>query len=134
MVVDGQITNINVIEPGTGYLSVPDGSTGGDGKVWAKPDETTVVRADGEVEIPYPPGNVITVIPDDVVLMPPGTAAVTEPLGSADVQQIIAEQGDVLGDDVASQVGGGERIPGGKSHVMEKSGKFTTPSDRKSVV
>ena len=128
VVVDGQITNINVIEPGTGYLSVPDGSTGGDGKVWAKPDETTVVRADGEVEIPYPPGNVITVIPDDVVLMPPGTVAVTEPLGSADVQQIIAEQGDVLGDDVASQVGGGERIPGGKSHVMEKSGKFTTPS------
>ena len=128
VVVDGQITNINVIEPGTGYLSVPDGSTGGDGKVWAKPDETTVVRADGEVEIPYPPGNVITVIPDDVVLMPPGTAVVTEPLGSADVQQIIAEQGDVLGDDVASQVGGGERIPGGKSHVMEKSGKFTTPS------
>jgi len=128
VVVDGQITNINVVEPGTGYLSVPDGSTGGDGKVWAKPDETTVVRADGEVEIPYAPGNVITVIPDDVVLMPPGTAAVTEPLGSADVQQIIAEQGDVLGDAVASQVGGGERIPGGKSYVMEKSGKFTTPS------
>ena len=72
-----------------------------------------------------------------IVLMPPGTVAVTEPLGSADVQQLIAEQGDVLGDDVlgddvASQVGGGvgggETIPGGKSHVMEKSGKFTTPS------
>ena len=113
VVVDGQITNINVIEPGTGYLSVPDGSTGGDGKVWAKPDETTVTRADGEVEIPYAPGNIVTVVPDDIVLTPPGTEVVTEPLGTADIQQITAEQGDVLGDLVASQVGGGEIIKGG---------------------
>ena len=127
MVVDGQITNINVIEPGTGYLSVPDGSTGGDGKVWAKPDETTVTRADGEVEIPYAPGNIVTVVPDDIVLTPPGTEVVTEPLGTADIQQIIAEQGDVLGDRVASQVGGGEIIKGGKPHVAERAGKFTTP-------
>ena len=76
VVVEGGITNINVIEPGTGYLSVPDGSTGGDGKVWAKPDDTTVTRADGEVEIPYPPGNVVTVLPDDIVLTPPGTEVV----------------------------------------------------------
>ena len=127
VVVDGQITNINVVEPGTGYLSVPDGSTGGDGKVWAKPDETTVTRADGEVEIPYPPGNIVTVVPDDIVLTPPGTEVVTEPIGTADIQQIIAEQGDVLGDRVASQVGGGEIIKGGKPHVATRAGKFTTP-------
>ena len=88
---DGQITNINVIEPGTGYLSVPDGSTGGDGKVWANPDETTVTRADGEVEIPYPPGNIVTVVPDDIVLLPPGTEVVTEPLTPSDVQEIILD-------------------------------------------
>ena len=46
---------------------------------------------------------------------------------NTDIQQIIAEQGDVLGDRVASQVGGGEIIKGGKPHVAE-SGKFTTPS------
>ena len=36
VVVEGGITNINVIEPGTGYLSVPDGSTGGDGRGMGK--------------------------------------------------------------------------------------------------
>ena len=91
VVVDGQITNINVVEPGTGYLSVPDGSTGGDGKVWARPEETTVTRADGEVEIPYQPGNVVTVLPNDTVLMPPGTEVVTEPLSPSDIQQIAVD-------------------------------------------
>ena len=32
-------------------------------EVWAKPEETTITRADGEVEIPYQPGNVVTVAP-----------------------------------------------------------------------
>ena len=71
------ITNINVIEPGTGYLTAPDGSTGGDGQVWANPEDTTVTHADGEVEIPYPPGNIVTVTPGDIVLLPPGTEVVT---------------------------------------------------------
>lgn len=85
------ITNINVIEPGTGYLTAPDGSTGGDGQVWANPEDTTVTRADGEVEIPYPPGNIVTVTPGDIVLLPPGTEVVTEPLSPSDIQQIAVD-------------------------------------------
>ena len=124
VVVEGGITNINVIEPGTGYLSVPDGSTGGDGKVWARPEETTITRADGEVEIPYQPGNIVTVVPDDIVLTPPGTEVVTEPLSTPDIQQLSVS----LGDEVASEVGGEEIIQGGKPHIVTRAGKFTTPS------
>ena len=142
VVVEGGITNINVIEPGTGYLSVPDGSTGGDGKVWAKPDDTTITRADGEVEIPYAPRNLVTVLPDDIVLMPPGTEVVTEPLSTSDIQQVIVDrvtpvqvnqvtadqiQALNLGDEVASEIGGEERIQGGKPHIVKRAGKFTTP-------
>ena len=103
VVVEGGITNINVIEPGTGYLSVPDGSTGGDGRVWARPEETTITRADGEVEIPYQPGNVVTVLPNDTVLMPPGTEVVTEPLETSDIQQVIIDRvtsEQVIGDQI----------------------------------
>ena len=124
VVVEGGITNINVIEPGTGYLSVPDGSTGGDGRVWARPEETTITRADGEVEIPYQPGNIVTVVPDDIVLTPPGTEVVTEPLSTPDIQQLSVS----LGDEVASEVGGEEIIQGGKPHIVTRAGKFTTPS------
>lgn len=124
VVVEGGITNINVIEPGTGYLSVPDGSTGGDGRVWARPEETTITRADGEVEIPYQPGNIVTVVPDDIVLTPPGTEVVTEPLSTPDIQQLSVS----LGDEVASEVGGEEIIQGGKPHIVKRAGKFTTPS------
>ena len=149
VIVEGGITNINVIEPGTGYLSVPDGSTGGDGRVWARPEETTITRADGEVEIPYQPGNVVNVLPNDTVLMPPGTEVVTEPLDTADIQQVIVDRvtseqviGDQipvdqitvdqtqalgLGDEVGSQIGGEERMQGGKPHIVERAGKFTTP-------
>ena len=142
VVVEGGITNINVIEPGTGYLSVPDGSTGGDGKVWAKPDDTTITRADGEVEIPYAPRNLVTVLPDDIVLMPPGTEVVTEPLSTSDIQQVIVDrvtpvqvnqvtadqiQALNLGDEQASEIGGEEKIQGGKPHIVKRAGKFTTP-------
>ena len=126
------ITNINVIEPGTGYLTAPDGSTGGDGQVWANPEDTTVTRADGEVEIPYPPGNIVTVTPGDIVLLPPGTEVLTEPLSSSDIQEILVDTDTdtdtELDGIVLSEDSGNERIGGGKPYTVGKSGKFTTPS------
>ena len=93
--------------------------------------------------------SIVTVLPDDIVLMPPGTEVVTEPLDTADIQQLIIDRvtseqviGDQipvnqitvdqtqalgLGDEVASQIGGEERMQGGKSHIVERTGKFTTP-------
>ena len=169
------VTNINVVEPGTGYLSAPDGSTGGDGKVWANPGDTSVTHADGTLEIPTPPGNIQTVVPGDIVLLPPGTEVVTEPLSPADIQDILtsspAGADAILSPEVRNEIpnnrdknvvngfdlsdisddqriidgtkdviqkfideraklgaSGEETIIGGKPHVMEKSGRFTTPS------
>ena len=153
------VLNIRVIQAGTGYLGIPDGSTGGDGEVWANPDDTSITHADGELEIPTPPGNVVTVVAGDTVLLPPGTEVTTEPLTPSDVQQIITQgtQGipnrndanvvdgldlsNIFGVDVdieatkesiqnqlPSGVGGDEIIEGGKPHVVQSPGKFTTPT------
>ena len=153
------VLNINVIQAGTGYLGIPDGSTGGDGEVWANPDDTSITHADGELEIPTPPGNVVTVVAGDTVLLPPGTEVTTEPLTPSDVQEIITQgtQGipnpndanvvdgldlsNIFGVDVdieatiesiqnqlPSGVGGDEIIEGGKPHVVQSPGRFTTPT------
>ena len=74
---NGGIIDIIVEQPGTGYLPSPDGSSGGDGREWQKPDDTIVIR-DGTYPVPRPPGDVIEVIPGDEVTTPPGTRVVTE--------------------------------------------------------
>jgi len=86
------VLDIRVKQPGINYLGQPNGSTGGDGRVWARPDDTSLTHGDGTLNIPTPPGNIITVVPGDTVLLPPGTQVVTEPLTSGDVQVIPPEQ------------------------------------------
>ena len=89
------VLDIRVVQPGIDYLGQPDGSTGGDGRVWAKPDDTSITHANGDVEIPRAPGTILTVVPGDTVLMPPGTEITTEPLSPADVQEITATMPDI---------------------------------------
>ena len=139
------VLDIRVMQPGINYLGQLDGSTGGDGRVWARPDDTSVTHSNGDLEIPRPPGTIISVVPGDTVLMPPGTEITTEPLSPTDVQDIMIETpiigreifGTTDEDIIASQlagttatigVGGAEKIPGGKPYVMKSAGKFTTPS------
>ena len=138
------VLDIRVMQPGINYLGQLDGSTGGDGRVWARPDDTSVTHSNGDLEIPRPPGTIISVVPGDTVLMPPGTEITTEPLSPTDVQDIMIETpiigreifGTTDEDIIASQlagttatigVGGAEKIPGGKPYVMKSAGKFTTP-------
>lgn len=45
---DGKIHNIAVDSPGDGYLPAPDGSLGGNERVWKEPDEGYVLTANGE--------------------------------------------------------------------------------------
>jgi len=85
------VLDIRVMQPGVDYLGQPDGSTGGDGRVWAKPDDTSITHPNGDLEIPRPPGTVVSVVPGDTVLMPPGTEITTEPLSPTDVQEIMVE-------------------------------------------
>ena len=101
------IVDVIVQQPGGGYLPGPDGSKGGDGRTWSNPDDTIVVRDDGRIETPIPPGNYFCVNPGDVVELPPGTTVITETNGG---------------------VGGGERIVGGAPYTVKEPGCFTTPA------
>jgi len=93
----GQIISITVMDPGAGYLSSPDGSMGGDGRVWANSNDTTIKRPgiastavgiattvavgfDGpRWEIPVPPGWDIKVEPGDTVKLPANTCVISYP-------------------------------------------------------
>ena len=74
------VTKVIMDDTGTDYLPVPDGSQGGDGRVWATPEETTVKRADGTYDTPYKPGTVVDLNTGDE-WTPPGSGPilVTEP-------------------------------------------------------
>ena len=92
------VTGIVVSDPGSGYISTPDGSQGGDGRVWSWPDYTVVTHPDGSNEIPIPPGYVVPVGPGDTVILPPGT-------------EVPTSTGEVISGD----------------HVIVDGGTFTTP-------
>ena len=77
---DGTIGDIDVIDPGDGYPTGPDGSWGGDGRTWKNPEDTVIFN-DPEWEIPIPPGNIVSVTPKSTVWLPVGTCVVTEPDG-----------------------------------------------------
>lgn len=54
ILVDGQIQNVAILNPGDGYLYAPDGSLGGNGVTWKKPYECYVKTAKGEYfVVPY---------------------------------------------------------------------------------
>ena len=132
------VLDIRVMQPGIDYLGQPNGSTGGDGRVWARPDDSSITHANGNLEIPRPPGTVLSVVAGDTVLMPPGTEITTEPLSPADVQEI-TDATPQIGAEVFGVtdietiktdvgVGGGEVIKGGTPYVMKKPGRFTAPT------
>ena len=70
---DTGVVGVVVERPGFEYLPTNDGSQGGDGRVWAEANQTTVQRSDGTYDIPYNPGTVIDLFPGDIVRIPPGT-------------------------------------------------------------
>ena len=88
VISDGQVVDVIMNDSGTGYLPAPDGSQGGDGATWADADETTVKRGDGTYDVPYQPGEVITVCPGDTVTEPGGKVVL---IGGEDCVQITAK-------------------------------------------
>ena len=73
------IIDIEIEEPGQGYLPGPDGSKGGNEYPWAEPDDTIIKTPDGTYLVPAPPGEVLTVNPGDTVTLPPTTVVITQP-------------------------------------------------------
>ena len=76
VIEDGKVVDVIMNDSGTGYITSPDGSQGGDGTTWAEADETTVKRSDGTYDTPYQPGTVITVCPGDKVTEPGGNEVI----------------------------------------------------------
>ena len=72
VVENGQVVQVIIDNSGIDYLPSPDGSQGGDGRTWAESDETTIKRGDGTYDIPYKPGEVISVFTGDQVTEPGG--------------------------------------------------------------
>ena len=94
------ITGIVVVESGKDYLSTPNGSTGGDGRVWKNPEDTEIDNGDGTIRVPIPPEFPTEVNPGDIVTTPPGTETETST---------------------------GQIIPGGLPTVIINPGTLTTP-------
>ena len=88
VIQDGEVVDVIINDTGTGYLPAPDGSQGGDGTTWADADETTVKKADGTYDVPYQPGEVITVCPGDEVTEPGGKVVL---IGGEECTQITAK-------------------------------------------
>jgi hypothetical protein len=64
---NGQVSNVIIDNSGTGYLPTPDGSQGGDGRIWAESGETVVKRSNGTYDTPYTAGSIINLFPGDTV-------------------------------------------------------------------
>ena len=85
-----------VTNPGKGYLSTNDGSKGGDGRIWAEPDETVTIHDDGTFDPPIAPGLQKCFEVGDSVILPNNTSAILEPSGQeliGGVETVITEAG-----------------------------------------
>ena len=98
------VTGVIVEDSGYGYLPVPDGSQGGDSRVWSDAKQTTVKRSDGTWDIPYDSGELIQLLPGDVVRTPIGSIS------------------DLVGSD-----GSSISIPGGTNFNVNSPGTITSP-------
>lgn len=67
---NGEVSRIIVLEPGQNYLATYNGTQGGDGRVWAKPDQTIVKKEDGTYDQPYDPNEPYTLSNGDVKIGP----------------------------------------------------------------
>jgi hypothetical protein len=55
--------------PGTGYLPQQDGSLGGDGRTWANPEDSYILRSGGTYDSPYQPGDIMNIRTGDTVYL-----------------------------------------------------------------
>ena len=73
------VVKVIIGDPGFGYLPGSNGDRGGDGRVWAKKNQTTIKRNDGTYDRPYNPGETISVNPGDEVYSGGVTTIIKEP-------------------------------------------------------
>jgi hypothetical protein len=93
------VVAVVIIDPGINYLPSPNGDRGGDGRVWAPADNTTVRHEDGTYDVPYVPGDTIDLSSGDTIRLPNGTTVEF----------------------------GGEIISGGVDYTVNNFGSITAP-------
>ena len=64
------VVNVVMTNTGYGYLSSPNGSRGGMGRVWANRCQTIVQRANGNWDNPYSEGDVVRLFYGDKITLP----------------------------------------------------------------
>lgn len=101
-------------ETGFGYLPTPNGDLGGDGRVWADKEKTTVKRNDGKYDRPYVPGEDIDLLPGDSVRTPDNTVVNLLPV-------------DLVGISTNTFNPNGEIIIGGDYRTVNTKGRITAP-------
>jgi hypothetical protein len=67
---NGGLKEVIIDKPGSGYKTNFDGSRGGDGRVYATPDQVVIKREDGRYDLPYNPGDFFEVFDGDEVTGP----------------------------------------------------------------
>lgn len=101
----GGVSRVIVVESGTGYLPVPDGDSGGEGRIWKTKDQTEVRRSTLDYDRPYDPGQSINLNPGDTITLPVGSS-----------ETISDPNGNII-----------EIIPGGFPYTVLNSGTITAP-------
>ena len=107
---DGEYTGVIgvvITNPGFGYIGVPDGDRGGDGRVWATADQTIVKRSNGTWDIPYWPGSLIDLSIGDEITTPNGS-----------ITQMVYYTGDT------------KVVYGGTVHTVGGDGVISAPTTR----
>ena len=64
------VVAVAIQETGSGFKAWPDGDWGGMGRTWANRCQTIVHRGNGEWDLPYSEGEVITLLPGDCIRLP----------------------------------------------------------------
>ena len=150
------VAAVIIDDPGTNYLSSPDGDRGGDDRIWSKKDETTVQRNDGTYDRPYVPGEPISLFPGDIVRLPNdtitildigtggtgtgtggtgtgGTGTGTGGTGTGGTGTGTGGTGTGTGG-TGTGTGGIEIIPGGKDYTVKNQGTITAPTQAASTL
>ena len=93
---NGQVVNVVMEESGTGYLTSPNGSQGGDGRTWARSDQTTVRNNDGTYDTPYSPGQTFSVDTGDQVYFNGTMTVIDQPqtLTASPLTQVTLPRGE----------------------------------------
>lgn len=102
----GGVDKVIIIDPGTGYLQIPNGDAGGEGRVWNTREQTVVRRSTLDYERPFDPGQIINLNPGDFITLPIGSS-----------ETISDTDGNII-----------ETIPGGIEYVVTNSGTITAPT------